>query len=112
MASDRSRLYTPDPRWPWWFGTVFRFVPPQPTYDRDVWCNAVIYHAMMQDFLALLRVRVGRALSQNILQERVDEQGHWFPLVPTLTALGMDEPPPGPVSTAAATARRSYHGAE
>ena len=95
MADDVSRFYAPDPRRSWWYGAAFRFLPPEFTYDRDVWRNAVIGHGMMQDFLALLRARLGRKLSQDGFQERLDSQGHWFPLVPTLTALDMREPPHG-----------------
>lgn len=92
MADGIGRHGIPDPRWPWWLGDRFHFSQPSEVYERNQWQMAVLQHDMTQDFLFLMRARVGRVLSQAAFQERLDDQGRWFPLGPALTALGIVEP--------------------
>ncbi len=92
MADDIGRHHMPDPQWPWWLGDRFQFSPPSEVYERNRWRIAVLQHDMAQDFLFLMRARVGRVLSRAAFQERLDDQDRWFPLEPALTALGIVEP--------------------
>ncbi len=92
MADDTGRHDIPDPRWPWWLGDRFYFSQLSEVYERSRGRLAVLQHEMAQDFLFLMRARVGRVLSQAAFQERLDDQDRWFPLGPTLTALGIVEP--------------------
>lgn len=93
MADDSRQGYAYDPRWPWWVGTVFRFSPPSPDYERQTWGHAVLQHEIVQDFMAFVRSRIGGLGSPHRYLERVDEQGYWFPLMPTLVALDIHELP-------------------
>lgn len=93
MADDMGRHSPLDPQWPWWLADAFHFSPPSESYEPSQWRTAVLQHDMVQDFTLLMGARVGRVLTQAAFQERLDDQDRWFPLEPTLKALGIAEPP-------------------
>ncbi len=79
---------------PWWIRSAFRFVAPSGDHDPLQYRQAVLGHAMMQDLVAFLGYSSSDP-SPYYAQERIDEQGQWLPLQPTLWALDIGTPPDG-----------------
>ncbi len=93
MVDDTSPGPRYDPCWPWWVGTVFRFSPPSPHYERQRWCDAVLQHEIIQDFVCFVRGRTEGHRPPHRFLERIGERAHWFLLRLTLVALDIYESP-------------------